>query len=73
MEAQFGFRPSYSTTDTCFTLYLFINRIKKKYKLYCAFIDFSTAFDSINSHAIFQINGLWNKFEDVKDDYCTVY
>ena len=32
-EAQFGFRPSYSTTDTCFTLYLLINRIKKKTKL----------------------------------------
>ena len=52
-EAQFGFRPSYSTTDTCFTLYLLINRIKKKTKLYCAFIDFSTAFDSINRVMLF--------------------
>ena len=32
-EAQFGFRPSYITTDTCFTLYLLINRIKKKNKI----------------------------------------
>ena len=52
-ESQFGFRPSYSTTDTCFTLYSLIGRIKSKQKIYCAFVDFSTAFDSINRQILF--------------------
>ena len=47
-EAQFGFRPTYSTTDANYTLYSLVNSIRKKRKLYCAFIDFSTAFDSVD-------------------------
>ena len=47
-EAQFGFRPTYSTTDANYTLYSLVNSIRKKQKLYCAFIDFSTAFDSVD-------------------------
>lgn len=52
-EAQFGFRPTYSTTDASFTLNLFISKIKRKQKLYCAFVDFSTAFDSVNRELLY--------------------
>ena len=43
-----GFRPTYSTTDANYTLYSLVNSIRKKRKLYCLFIDFSTAFDSVD-------------------------
>ena len=52
-EAQFGFRPTYSTTDANYTLYSLVNSIRKKQKLYCAFIDFSTAFDSVDRDILY--------------------
>ena len=55
-ENQAGFRKTYSTTEHIFTLnsLLELFRAHKK-KLYCAFIDFSQAFDSV-----WRI-GLWRK------------
>ena len=52
-EAQFGFRPSYSTTYTCFTLYSMINHIKSNHTMYCDFVDFTTAFDSVSRQMLF--------------------
>ena len=55
-EAQAGFRKEYSTSDHMFTLYGLIELMKsRKKKLYCTFIDFSKAFDSV-----WRI-GLWGK------------
>ena len=47
-ENQFGFRKSYSTTDSIFTLFSFFEILKsKKKKLFCAFVDFEMAFDTV--------------------------
>lgn len=47
-ENQAGFRGGYSTTDHIFTLHTLTEILKfKKKKLYCSFIDFSKAFDSV--------------------------
>ena len=55
-ENQAGFRAGYSTTDHIFVLHSLIELLKtKKMKLYCSFIDFSKAFDSV-----WRI-GLWQK------------
>ena len=55
-ENQAGFRAGYSTTDHIFLLHSLIEIMKhSKKKLYCAFIDFAMAFDSV-----WRI-GLWQK------------
>ena len=55
-ENQAGFRQGYATTDHIFVLNSLIDIMKaSKKKLYCAFIDFSQAFDSIWR------GGLWRK------------
>jgi predicted peroxiredoxin len=55
-NCQSGFRKDYSTTDNLFILQSLIEilRVKKK-KLFCAFIDFKQAFDTVWR------NGLWSK------------
>lgn len=56
LENQAGFRKSYSTTDHIFVLNSLIEILKaSKQKLFCAFVDFSQAFDSI-----WRV-GLWRK------------
>ncbi len=46
--AQAGFRKGYSTIDNIFVIDILCDLLKKsKKKLYCAFIDFSKAFDSV--------------------------
>ena len=46
---QAGFRRNYSTLDHIFTLKAIIDiYLSRQKKLYCAFIDYSKAFDSIN-------------------------
>lgn len=46
-ENQAGFRKNYSTTEHIFTLNALLEIFKAhKKKLYCAFIDFTQAFDS---------------------------
>jgi exonuclease III len=48
-DAQFGFKPGYSTTDAIFALHSIIsNSLSSKKRLYCAFIDFQKAFDSVD-------------------------
>lgn len=47
-ENQAGFRSGYSTADHIFTLYALTEILKNRNKkLYCSFIDFSKAFDSV--------------------------
>ncbi|MEW8542872.1 MAG: reverse transcriptase family protein, partial [Candidatus Thiodiazotropha sp.] len=55
-ETQTGFRKDYSTLDNIFTLHSLIEllRVQKK-KLFCCFIDFSRAFDTV-----WRV-GLWRK------------
>lgn len=48
LENQAGFRKKYSTVDHIFSLYSLIELSKTfKTKLFCAFIDFEKAFDSV--------------------------
>ena len=55
-ENQAGFRAGYSTTDHIFVLHALTEILKsKKLKLFCSFIDFSKAFDSV-----WRV-GLWSK------------
>ncbi len=55
-ENQSGFRKGYSTTDSIFTLHLLFELLRrKKKKLFCAFIDFAKAFDTVWRP------GLWSK------------
>ena len=47
-ENQAGFRKHYSTTDHIFTMNCIIEILRnQKKKIFCAFIDFSKAFDSV--------------------------
>ena len=55
-ENQAGFRAGYSTNDHIFALHALSEILKsKKLKLFCSFVDFSKAFDSV-WHV-----GLWSK------------
>ena len=48
-EAHDGFRKKHSTVDQIFVLHSLISHVlHNKHKLYCSFIDFRRAFDSIN-------------------------
>ena len=48
IEAQAGFRPGMSTTDNIFVLHgLITHLLNEGKKLYCAFVDFTKAFDYI--------------------------
>ena len=53
---QAGFRKGQSTIDHIFTLHCLIDvYLRKKKKLYCAFVDYRKAFDSVQ-HTL-----LWDK------------
>ena len=55
-ENQTGFRQNHSTLDHCFVLKSLLDIFSyKKKKLYCAFIDYKKAFDSVWR------KGLWSK------------
>ena len=55
-EEQAGFRKGYSTSDHIFTLKCLIDLyLFKKKRLYCAFIDYRKAFDTVNRCS------LWSK------------
>ena len=55
-ENQAGFRKEYSTTHHIFTLKCLIDLcLSRKEKMYCAYIDYATAFDKIDRIT------LWNK------------
>ena len=56
LQNQAGFRKKHSTTDNIFVLHMLSEYCKhKKSKLFCAFIDFRKAFDSVWRA------GLWSK------------
>ena len=63
-ENQVGFRAGFSTTDHIFALNVLIQKlISEKRKLFCSFVDFSVAFDSV-WHKIFKL-GITEKIFDV--------
>ena len=55
IEEQAGFRKHYSTADHIFSLKMLIDfYLNKKKRLYCAFIDYRKAFDSVNRVALWR-------------------
>ena len=57
---QFGFQSNHSTTDAIFVLNSLIEYTKIKHqKLYCCFVDFRKAFDSVH-HQL-----LWHKLSSI--------
>ena len=55
MEEQAGFRSGYSTIDHIFTLnYIISQYLNKKKRLYCAFVDYRKAFDSVNGSILWK-------------------
>ena len=46
-ENQADFRSGYSTVDHVFTLHMPTELLKQKKKLFCLFVDYSSAFDSV--------------------------
>ena len=73
-QEQAGFREGYSTIDHVFVLHVVIELYKSVHKrIYCAFIDYRKAFDSIDRSIIWQkllsygING--KMFIVIKDIY----
>jgi hypothetical protein len=77
-EEQAGFRQGYSTIDHTFTLKCIIDLyLRRRKRLYCAFIDYRKAFDTINRVALWQklascmINGkvlkvIYNMYDKAK-------
>lgn len=68
-ENQAGFRKDYSTTDHIFVLHALTQLMKfEKKKLFCSFIDFSKAFDSV-----WRV-GLWRKLlrQDINGNFFRV-
>ena len=52
-DSQYGFREGRSTADAIFILHSVIQKVlAKKSKLWCAFIDYQRAFDSVNRDAL---------------------
>lgn len=48
-DALFGFRPLHSTVDAIFALQTIVNKyLSKKCRLYCGFVDFKRAFDTVD-------------------------
>ena len=77
-EIQTGFRKDYSTSDNIFSLHCLIELLKaRSKKLYCCFIDFSRAFDTVWRVCLWRkllsqdINGkilrvIKNMYDDIK-------
>ena len=56
VEAQAGFRKGYSTIDNMFVLQGIVHKyLTRRRKLYCAFIDFKKAFDTVNRDALWVV------------------
>ena len=52
-ESQFGFRDKKSTTDCIFNLHCLIQKLfYKKSKLFCVFVDYEKAFDTVIRDAL---------------------
>lgn len=60
-DCQTGFRKGFSTADNVFVLFSLIQHLfTRKKKLFCAFIDFKSAFDKVWRA------GLWSKLNDCR-------
>ena len=82
-ENQFGFRKGYSTIDCIFILHSFFEILSvKKKKMYCAFVDFEKAFDTVWRKALWykmilsNVNGymyniIYNMYQNIKS--CVAY
>lgn len=70
-DAQFGFQPNIGTAEAIFCLSSIIHmslRNKKKRRLYCGFIDFKKAFDTVERFKLWQkldMYGIRGKFLNV--------
>ena len=54
-QEQAGFREGYSTIDHIFVLQLIVELYQSVHKrVYCAFVDYRKAFDSINRSLLWQ-------------------
>ena len=54
-DAQYGFRPGFGTVDAVFALHSIINNsLSKNKRLYCCFIDYSRAFDSVSHYKLWK-------------------
>ena len=54
-DAQFGFVPGYGTHDAIFALHSIVSKsLRKGKRLYCCFIDFVKAFDSVSHYVLWQ-------------------
>jgi hypothetical protein len=72
-ECQAGFRNGYSTTDKNFVLQSIVQKYldRKRSKFYCAFIDFSKAFDTVNRTKLWYVlikKGLHGKMIKILED-----
>ena len=55
-EGQAGFRKDHRTVDNIFIMHTLISKARKsKRKLYCCFVDFKKAFDSVPRHSLWQV------------------
>ena len=54
-DAQFGFKPLHSTVDAIFALQTIVNNyLSNKTRLYCCFVDFKRAFDTVDRVKMWQ-------------------
>ncbi len=59
-KGQAGFRPKHSTVDHCITLRHIIEKVwEKKEEVFCCFVDFRKAFDSVPK------DKLWQRMEEL--------
>lgn len=83
VESQSGFRKKYSTVDNLFIIKSLVDIVKSsKKKLYCCFVDFKQAFDTVWRNGLWtkllknQINGkcfhvIYNLYKDIKSKVTT--
>ena len=58
-DSQAGFRKGFSTSDNIFIINSLIDILKSRHKkLFCVFVDFKQAFDTVCR------NGLWHKLQE---------
>ncbi len=53
-QSQFAYKPGYSTTDAIYVLHSALAQTMTHSKVFCAFIDFSKAFDRIERNILYQ-------------------
>jgi hypothetical protein len=54
-DAQFGFQPKLGTTEAIFAIHCLITQsLQTKKRLYCCFVDYKKAFDSVNREKLYR-------------------